>query len=160
MRIQFDLKFRDVVLFQSVHQFLSLTMQGLCLLVVWMICHFETADGRPADLVATMALIAYMFMWLLQITINAVSLVSRRNRNLLTRHTIELKAEEMTADTALIKSQMQWPALEKVVSRPGFLAVYVSSQRAYVIPNRAFSSPAQRAEFLAICRQRRIAPVS
>ena len=49
---------------------------------------------------------------------------------------------------------MKWPGVSKVVSRPGFIAVYLAHNRAQVIPNRAFASSAKRREFVAFVHEK------
>lgn len=153
MRIQYDLKFTDVLLFQAFHQFLSPAVQGFYLLGAWFFWYAESSAGSPAADAAFMAIAAYALMWMVQLAFNALYLVSRRNGNVITRHAIELHPDGLAEATQFTRTFVQWAGIAKVVTRPGFVAVYISSQLAHVIPNRAFASPSDRDAFLAATRQ-------
>jgi hypothetical protein len=154
MRIQYDLRFRDIVLFQAVHQFLSPVLQTLYLLAPLFAYHAEASDGATAEGAIAFALTLYVVMWLVQFAFNALYLISRKNGNILTAHSIELRSDGIAEETQFTQTFVQWPGIAKVVSRPGFVAIYISSQQAHVIPNRAFPSAPLRAEFLATARQK------
>lgn len=154
MRIQYDLRFKDVVLFQAVHQFLSPAVQAFYLGTVLLILCADSSDGRAVKDVAVQALTVYLVMWLIQFAFNALYLISRQNGNILTQHSIELRPDGLAEQTRFTQSFVQWPGIARVVARPGFVAVYISSQHAHVIPNRAFASAPLRAEFLTAVRQR------
>ncbi len=157
MRIEYDLKFRDVVLFQSIHQFLSPAAQAVFLLGTLLVFVAESGDEtRSASALAT-ATTFYLGFWLAQVAFNAVYLLSRKNGNVLTRHTIEMRPDGIVDATEFTQTSVRWPGVARIVSRPGFVAVYISSQLGHVIPNRAFSSARERAEFLAVARQRMVA---
>lgn len=153
MRIQYDLKFTDVLLFQAFHQFLSPAVQGFYLLGAWFFWHAESSAGSPASDAAFMAIAAYALMWTVQLAFNALYLMSRKNGNVITRHAIELQLDGLAEETQLTRTFVQWAGIAKVVTRPGFVAVYISSQLAHVIPNRAFASSSERDAFLTAIRQ-------
>ncbi|MBB2485606.1 hypothetical protein H5407_10265 [Mitsuaria sp. WAJ17] len=48
---------------------------------------------------------------------------------------------------------MRWPRVHMVLSCPGFVAVYISSLQAHGVPDRAFESHRQQADFLEQARQ-------
>ena len=145
MRIQYQLKFLDVVLFQAVHQFLNPVVQSLFLLLTWFIFQSELNDVPATLRAATVACSLYAIMWALQFTFNAIYLISRRNKNVLTQHTIELQEKAVLEETRFTQTLVQWPGVARIVSRPGFVALYISPHMAHVIPNRAFSTSANRA---------------
>ena len=154
MHIQYQLKFLDVVLFQAVHQFLNPAVQGLFLLLTWFIFQSEMNDTPTTLHAAAVAGSLYAIMWALQFTFNPVYLISRKNTNVLTQHTIELQQKGVLEETRFTQTLVQWPGVARIVSRPGFVALYISPHMAHVIPNRAFSSSAHRAEFISFVRDR------
>src|SRR6218665_1643014 len=154
MRIQYKLKFRDVVVFQAVHQFLSPAVQLLYLLLAIWVFNAEFTSDESMVVAIVVAFITYLCVWVFQFAFNAIYLLSKKNGNVLTRHSIELKAEGVSEETRYTLTFVQWPGIGKVVSRQGFVAVYISSQQAHVIPNRAFESTAQRLAFITAIRQK------
>ena len=160
MRIEYDLKFKDVVLFQAIHQFLSPAVQAVFLLAAGFVFHAELGDGNEPTLAPAVALTFYVAFWLFQLPFNAVLLVSRKNGNVLTRHSIELRPDGIAEETRFTQTFVRWPGIAKVVARPGFVAIYLSSQLAHVVPNRAFPSAKDRSEFLAAVRRQASAPAA
>jgi hypothetical protein len=153
MRIQYDIRFSDLLLFNAVHQFLSPPCQILYLLcsVPFYWYGLELAEGAPFH-AAVIALLGYGIFWILQFSFNVIYLFSRKNHGVLTEHVIELHPDGLLEETKFNKSLFYWPGIVKAVSRPGFIGVYVTPHIAHIIPNRAFSSPSERSEFLAQVR--------
>jgi hypothetical protein len=87
-------------------------------------------------------MVAFQFLF------NAAFLFARNNRNVLTKHHVELRTEGLYEETAYVRSLFLWPGIHRIVSAAGFVAVYVTAHSALVIPNRSFSSSTQRDEFI------------
>jgi hypothetical protein len=145
-RIEYTNTFLDVVLFQAVHQFLSPAAQGfygICFALFF----WTEALERPAPEAAAGALCIWGLLWLVQFLFNAVYFASRSNRTILTSHVAEVRDDGFYEETRFSRSLFFWPGVAKAVSRPGFLAVYVSGQHAHVIPKRAFASKSEMESF-------------
>lgn len=56
--------------------------------------------------------------------------------------------------TCFNKSIHYWPGIYKLVSRPGFVAVYLNAHGARIIPNRVCSDRQQRSVFIASIQRR------
>ena len=153
MRLEYQLKFRDWLLFSSAHQLMSVRVQVLYLLFGWVIYTIEAKRSDTAVAVV-MAVIFWLFLWILQLTFNAFYLYSSKNRTILTSHVIEVRDDAFYEETRFSKSMHYWTGVTKVVRRPGFAAVYVTGISAHVIPRRAFSSDAQLNEFVAMVQER------
>lgn len=153
MQIRFKLRFLDLVKFQTLHQFLSPKVQSFFLLAAIFLSHFTyTETGSRARWLSDM-LVIYSAMWLAQLLFVTVYLFSRGHDNVLTDHLLELRPEGVYEETALTQTLVRWPGVHKVLSHPGFVAIYISSLQAHVAPDRAFESRQQRAAFLAQARQ-------
>lgn len=149
MRIEYENKFTDIILFNAVHQFLSPVLQGLIIILATSVFWGESSDNTIAS-AATTAFFWYLAMWMFQFIFNAIYLFSRNNRSVLTTHIVEVMDAAFMEETKFNKSFFYWPGVVKAVSRPGFIAVYVSPHLAHIIPNRAFTSRDQRKSFLAL----------
>jgi hypothetical protein len=145
MRIEYKFTFADSVLFQAIHQFLSPQVQMIYGAMFAVIYLAEARDTPILQALATAGAI-WLAMWVLQFVCNAV-IVSRKNHSVLTTHRIEIQEAGLFEETKFNKSLFYWPGLVKVVSRPGYIAIYVSSQQAHVIPKRAFSSQSEAERF-------------
>lgn len=152
MRIEFENKFSDLLLFNAIHQFMSPQLQGLYLLFAAFIFWSESSAQNLAN--AITALIWYLGLWAFQFFFNAIYLFSRKNGSVLTKHTLELQEESLLEETKFNKSYFYWHGVVKAVSRPGFIAIYVSALQAHIVPNRAFSSKSERASFLALVKEK------
>jgi len=153
MRIEYKNKFTDIFLFNAIHQFLSPVIQGLFIILCAFIFLSEINENT-IFIASTNTLLWYIFFWIFQFAFLAIYLFSRKDKNVLTDHVIEVKEDSFFEETKYNKSFFFWSGVVKVVSRPGFVAVYVSSNMAHVIPNRAFSSKEKRAEFINLVREK------
>jgi hypothetical protein len=153
MRIEYELKLRDYLLFNAVHQFLSVPTQLVFGLFAAFIFYLtQTAESQMAS--AILALGSYVVMWIGQFLFNIVFLSVGKNRSLLTRHVVEIKDDALYEETKFNSSCHYWKGLVKVVNRPGFVAVYISAHAAHIIPHRAFSSVGHRKDFVAALNEK------
>ncbi len=93
-------------------------------------------------------------MWGAQALILALYLFSRRADSALTEHVLEIRDDALYESTKFNESRFFWPGVLKVVSRPGYVAVFIAQHAAHVIPNRAFGSKDQRNEFIATLKSK------
>jgi hypothetical protein len=70
-----------------------------------------------------------------------------KNKNLLTKHTIELTPDEVIEKTESSSYTTGWAAVERVVNNKEFILIYVNSLSAHVIPFRAFKGEADFTSF-------------
>lgn len=152
MRFEYELKFRDWMLFNITHQFLSPWLQFF---YVGMSVLMYGITARTASPLASVivAVIFFSLLWLLQLLFNVIYCLGR-NKALLTRHVVELHDDAFYEETEFNKGFHYWPGIAKVVHRPGFAAVYVNALAAHIIPRRAFASDTQLREFVAAIRDR------
>lgn len=148
MQIEYKFTFWDSVTFQAVHQFLSPQVQAIYGAMFALIYLAEARDSSSLQAFATAGTI-WLVMWVLQFLCNALLLISRKNHSVLTTHSIEIQESGLLEETIFNRSLFYWPGLVKVVSRPGYIAIYVSSQQAHVIPKRSFPSQSEAQQFLA-----------
>lgn len=153
MRIQYELKFRDLLFFSASHHFLSPVAQAFYLVIPWMTFNSARDDGRSFGIAFAGAALLYLAEWVFLFAVLALD-VFRRNVNDLTEHTIEARQDDIVEETRFTNLVVKWPGVSKVVSRPGFIAVYLAHNKAQVIPNRAFASSAKRVEFVAFVREK------
>jgi hypothetical protein len=152
MRIEYKNRFTDIFIFQAVHQFLSPVVQGFCVFLAVLVFQSEARLGTFAA--AVLALSVYVALWLGQFLFNAIYFWSRGNKTVFAEHIIELQDESLLEQTKFNKSFFYWPGVAKAVSRPGFIAIYVTPHMAHVIPNRFFSSKEHRSAFLALAQEK------
>lgn len=148
MRIHYSNRFSDILLFNAAHQFLSPLLQALFFALCAFIYWSELAENSSLCASIT-ALLWYFGIWIFQFLFNAIYLFSRKNHSVLTDHVIELQPDGLLEETKFNRSLFYWPGIVKAVSRPGFVAVYVTPHLAHIVPNRAFTDTSERMEFLA-----------
>jgi hypothetical protein len=148
MRIEYELKFRDYLLFNVMHQLLSVPVQllygGFATFIF-----FSYLGNESWYVSAIAAILAYLVMWAVQLSFNVFYLYFGRNRSLLTKHIVEIQDDAFYEETQFNRSYHFWPGIAKVISRPGFMAVYINGSAAHILPGRAFSSPEHRQEFMS-----------
>ena len=150
--VAFELKYRDLVMFNWAHMLLSPFMQAMflvlpCLVYGPRLIHGGFADALPG------AVGLYLTLWALQLAVTAAYLLSRRNRTLLTTHQVNVRTDGYHQRSRYGHTTRFWPGVQRVASRPGFIAIYVSQSGAQLIPDRAFATAAQRDEFLRFARE-------
>lgn len=153
IRVEYELKYLDYMLYVCVHQLCSVALQVFNGGVAAM-AFFEFRDG--GNLFALFAaLVAYVLIWLLQFGFNFIYFLSRKNRSLLTRHVVEIQEAGFYESNPYSRSLHYWEGgVVRVVSRPGYVAVYINAIAAHVIPARAFANAAHRAGFVATIKAR------
>jgi len=153
MRIEYRNNFSDILLFNAVHQFLSIPLQGLYLGLTAWIFYSESLEGS-LFLSVEVALLWYVALWIFQLVFNVVYLCSRKNHSVLTDHKVEVQEDALLEETKFNKSFFYWSGVVRAVSGPGFIGVYVTPHTAHVIPNRAFESEQQRKQFLHLLKEK------
>ncbi len=153
MRLEYRLGYLDYLLFSIVHQALNVRLQVVYIALPAFIAWEEWKPDQPAFAIAY-GVIVYAAMWLVQIVFTAVYIASRRSDGVLTEHVIELRDDAFYESTKFNESKFFWPGIQRVVRRPGFVAVYVAQHMAHVIPMRAFESSQQAADFIRFIREK------
>lgn len=144
MRIEYENNFKDILLFNAIHQFLSPVLQVVFLLLPIFIV-FAELNAEKSNLGAAVlsGIFWYFGLWIFQFIFNSIYLYSRKNKSVLTNHIIEIQDEALYEETKYNRSYFFWNGIVKIVRRPGFIAVYVTPHMAHIIPNRAFTSSQQ-----------------
>lgn len=155
MRIEYDNKFKDILLFNAVHQFMSPVLQVLYLLLPIFIVFAElNAENSNLSAAVSTGILWYLGLWIFQLFFNVIYLYSRKNKSVLTTHIIEIQDEALYEETKYNRSYFYWNGIVKIVRRPGFIAVYVTPHMAHIIPNRAFTSISQASTFVDAIKSR------
>jgi hypothetical protein len=83
-----------------------------------------------------------------------LGMVSRKNKTVLTEHTIILAEESFTEETPYNKSEQKWTIVQKLARTKSYIFIYVGQNMAHVVPLRAFRDDAEWDAFYEYCRQR------
>ncbi|MDR3054533.1 MAG: YcxB family protein [Zoogloeaceae bacterium] len=158
MQIKFTLRFFDYAYFNFVHSFKLLVLQGFFVILsasisLDMLSISGSVGGIAIVTTLAIACLVYLALWLAQLILGVILLLGE-NKTLLTACTIEVLDDALLEETKFNKNFAYWSGIVKVVSCPGFIAIYVTQHNAYIIPNRAFASPVQKADFLKQVREK------
>lgn len=151
MRIEYELKYRDFLLFNCMHQLLSVPVQVAYLGFATLI-FFVSSGDQSLRANAITALLVYVAMWTVQLVFNVFYLLFGKNRSLFTKYIVEIQEDYFYEETCFSRSYHYWPGVVKVVRRFGFIAVYLNAHYAHIIPSRAFLTVEQRTQFLSALR--------
>ena len=148
IRVAYENTWRDQLQFSAVHQFLSVKLQLVTVLSVTAIVLFYASER---GLLTQLTLFAEIFVafWVFQLLVTAVYLHSSRNKSLLTQRIVALSDEALSVESPYSLSHYFWSGIDRAVSHPGYIAIYLNAHLAEVIPDRAFASPEARERFLA-----------
>ena len=103
---------------------------------------------------AVMELIAFSFLAGVFALSVVLSMVSRRNKTVLTEHTITLGEESFTEESPYCKTEQKWAIVQKLARTKSYIFIYVAQYMAHVVPRRAFRDAAEWDAFYEHCRQR------
>lgn len=153
MRIEYKNTFFDLFRFSITHQFFSVQMQSVWLLLCAGLFYLVYAG---ADFMGALrsAMVAYVVMWLAQGLFLFVYLGTQRHKAFITTHSLEIADQGLIETTPYNHSVFYWNGAIKARARPGFMAVYMDANAAHIIPNRAFDSKEARSRFLALIREK------
>ena len=151
MRIEYDLKRRDHFLFSIAHAFFSMPTQ-ICIgiLSIWLASGYELPLGHAA----AYAVIFYLGYWIIYSTCTAIALMGR-DPCLRTNYVVTIQDDDFLVETEFGKYYNHWKGLTKIVTRPGFVAVYINARVAHILPVRAFSSKDDKKAFVAALTSKR-----
>jgi|GEM_PF-1853633 len=65
------------------------------------------------------------------------------------KRTLTVSSDGISTEIGRIKGQVAWAKVSAVADTPTFILIARTNGNAFFIPNRAFSAPEQRSEFLA-----------
>lgn len=155
MRLEYKNKLSDVFLYYCVHQFLIPVIQVFYLLIITLVFYVAVKmDSFGIISALIIATVVYLLLWAVQFIFNMFVITSHGHRALLTNHIVEMQDEAFYEETKYNKSYFYWNGIEKVVKRPGFVAVYTTEHNAHIIPTRAFSSREEMERFIFECKDR------
>jgi hypothetical protein len=147
MTIRYVNTFRDMVAFARYHYVRNWVMQLTLALFVVFTLWTSVRRLDPGDSLVVKILTVVIVEMLLVAGVLALvalatvlSMVSSRNKTILTEHTITLAPDGLTEQTAFKTTVHNWSAVQKVARTDKYLFVYVSQHAAHVIPRRAVSS--------------------
>jgi hypothetical protein len=83
-----------------------------------------------------------------------LSMISRKNRTVLTEHTITLREDGFVEETAYNKTEHKWISVQKLARTRKYIFIYIAQHMAHVVPRRAFRDDAQWDAFFTYCKQR------
>ncbi len=83
-----------------------------------------------------------------------LSMVSRRNKTLLTEHAITLADGSFVEETAYNKTDCKWSGVQKLARTRSHIFIYIAQHMAHVIPRRVFRDNHEWDSFYEFCRQR------
>lgn len=154
MRIEYELTYADMLKFSLIHYFYSPVIQVLYLLISCLA--FLPGSDESSNLVPPwfLAIVFYVGLWVFLSALTSIGLMSRKNHAILTKHVLEVRSDALVEETKFNKTYFYWHGIVGAISRPGFAAVYVAQHHACVIPNRFFSSQAERTSFLALVKDK------
>jgi len=165
MTIRYTNSFRDVMGFCFYHyprSPLVMVTYGIGFLLVSLtIFQALPNDASGAAKVTTflvMELIAFALLAGILAATIVLSMVSRRNKTLLTEHVLTLSEDSFTEETAYNKTEQKWSGVQKLARTRQHIFIYVSQYGAHVVPRRAFRGATEWDSFYDFCRQRTGAP--
>ena len=153
MRLEYQVAKRDLVRFRLLHTLTSKNSYIGTLIWMPLVTFFITGFHGIRAFLYTAALGTvgfYIFILALQVV---MTLLQRKNIYL-THHAIELREDGFYDESVHWRCLHYWSSIRSIVERPGYLAIYLQAQSAYIVPDHAFGGEVLRERFLALARQR------
>jgi len=159
--ISYKNTFGDILRFWLYHQTRSPVTIGLLTVIVFMTSYFTiTSIPRDEDLIVQLitfvvaeGFVLGLFFGLIG-AVTVLSMISGKNKTLLTEHTITLQEDSFTVETTYSKTVSKWPSAQKLGRNKSYIFIYVSQHAAHVVPRRAFHDEDQWNAFYDFCKAR------
>jgi YcxB-like protein len=130
--------------------------------VAFAIASLSVFQALPKDRDAVTQVITFAIVELVALSLLAavfalsvvLSMASRKNKTVLTEHTIVLAEESFTEETPYKKTEQKWTIVQKLARTKSYILIYVAQHSAHIVPRRAFRDDAEWDAFYEYCRQR------
>lgn len=153
MRVEYENRFTDWLVFITAHQFRMAFLQaGVVLLALLAGADSWLSHGALRGILT--ALLCYLLAWLFQLTVNAIYLLWRDHDSSTELQVVEIRPQTLYAETRTHKIHYAWSEVLRVVRRGGIIVVQVSPGVTHLVPVRAFREPAQANEFVTRLQER------
>jgi hypothetical protein len=161
MTIRYQNTFRDVMAFCFYHYPRSPVVIG-SYGVGFALISLVLFQALPKDEDVVTKIVLFVIIELIACTFLAgvfalsvvLSMVSRKNKTMLTEHTITLAEQSFTEETAYNKTEQKWSIVQKLARTRSYVFIYVAQYMAHVVPRRAFREDSEWDAFYEYCRQR------
>jgi hypothetical protein len=161
MTIRYQNTFRDIMAFCFYHYPRSpvvIGFYGVCFAII----SLSVFRALPKHSDAVTKVITFAILDLIGFSVLAavfalsvvLSLGSRKNKTILTEHTIILAEESFTEETPYNKTEQKWTIVQKLARTKSYIFIYVAQYMAHVVPRRAFRDDAEWDAFYEYCRQK------
>jgi hypothetical protein len=114
-------------------------------------------DLSPIERVVSfiiLAFIAFIAVAVMFTVLSVLGIISRRNKTLLTEHTVTLDDVSFTEETIYNKSDCKWASVQKLARTKKYIFIYLAQHLAFVIPRRAFRDQGEWDSFYEFCKLR------
>ncbi|HEY0065539.1 MAG TPA: YcxB family protein [Telluria sp.] len=152
MQIRFTVRWFDYFLFSFFHVYTAAISQFAA--AGFSYIAFHASDGYPLWQRLVSALGIYVLYWAGLALMLMLQTSAARTKGILGPRTLHVRDDGLFVDSPQHQALSYWASIERIVTRPGYIAVYLNSLQAHLIPNGAFPDPAHRAQFLDALRQR------
>jgi len=156
IRLEYQVAMRDLLRFRLLHTVTSKSTYIAILIWMPMVSFFIGGFHGIGAFLYRAGIACAIFLIFMLVLQTAVTLLQRKN-TYLTRHAIELREDGFYDETIHSRCLHYWNSIPRVVERPGYLAIYLRMQAAYIVPDHAFGGEVLRERFLALARQRMVA---
>lgn len=99
------------------------------------------------------ALAFLLFAGLIAISI-VLSMISSKNRTVLTDHTLTLNETNFVEETVYNRTEQKWNSVQKLAKTRRHILIYIAQYLAHVVPRRAFQDDAEWNAFYQFCIER------
>ena len=153
-RISYNLRWQDW-LWWSLNHNARLTYVHFLFTALAIVMAAQVKASGDIYFLAILAILLFLILEVSCLVLLVLQSLISKDRTILTQYTITLVNEGLQIETSVATSRVLGRGLGKIVEVPGLVAIYLGKSRALVIPNRAFSSKAERAQFLLAINARR-----
>lgn len=133
---------------------MNLILAGLVSYTCWRA--LEPEDSLFVKILVPLLVAVFTLVFILggQLLLCFLTLFSKRNKTILTEHTVTLSEEGLTEETAYNVTLQKWKGVQRLLRTREYLFIYVSDLMAHVIPRKAFGSAHDDDVFYAFCQEK------
>ncbi|RBP48066.1 YcxB-like protein [Roseimicrobium gellanilyticum] len=161
MSVRFTITYWDYLAFSAYHYLhspLILGIYGICFALVTyvnvgVVSEVNTTAGKLITFVILETVVFGFLVLVLGIT-TVLGIISRRNKTVLTEHTITVTDDFLAEETVYNKTEQKWAGVQKIARTNRHLIIYIAQHLAHIIPLRAFADKASSDAFDEFCRKK------
>jgi hypothetical protein len=155
MIVTYKNTYKDLFFFMHYTYTRSLIYIGvyfLCALYISYSAFYENYTKSYLIILILTLLLAFIFH-VITLLLGFLSMISKKNKPMMTEHTIILEEDFLKEITEYGNSEFKWHGVQKPIKTKNYIYIYVSKFAGHIIPLKAFNNDEDIKSFFKYCEE-------